>query len=236
LAGAGGSARQLTTDPADEVLSDWSPDGKTIAYISTRAYGAGDVWTISTAGGSPKQLTTQGSCFNPIWCGAFIVYSSSSTPDGKSHIWSVPATGGISEQLTLTHQDSGPDCSPDGKSIVYSSDAGEGSNLCVIAVEGGTPRQLTNAPRSDFAAQWSPDGSKVAFVSNRDGNNEIYVIPAMGGSETRLTNTTGDEFAPRWFPDGKSLVYALNEGDSDIHIMKVESVLAKMGKKEIAAN
>src|SRR5437867_12573433 len=52
----GGEPRRLTSARASDTAPRWSPDGKTIAFISDRG-GSSQVWAIDLAGGDPRQMT-----------------------------------------------------------------------------------------------------------------------------------------------------------------------------------
>ena len=61
----GGTATQLTTNPAYDTHPVWSPDGSTIAFASDRE-GSMDVYVMSAKGGAPKRLTTNSIAEYPV--------------------------------------------------------------------------------------------------------------------------------------------------------------------------
>ncbi|MGH7460781.1 MAG: hypothetical protein ACREMA_07100, partial [Longimicrobiales bacterium] len=108
--------------------------------------------------------------------------------------------------------DHDPDWSPDGNTIVFSSDrTSYGSlgftNLFAISVAGGAPRALTNGRWHDQQPRWSPRGDRVAFSSDRSGVYDLYAIDHQGQG-VRLTSLTGGAFDPEWLPDERGLVFA----------------------------
>src|SRR3989454_11387098 len=54
---ATGQSRELTAGPGSDRQPRWAPDGKTLAFVSTRQHG-GQLWVLSLAGGEARQVTT----------------------------------------------------------------------------------------------------------------------------------------------------------------------------------
>jgi len=107
-----------------------------------------------------------------------------------------------------THCNNDHGISPDGRFLAISDSSGEDrkSRVYVVALAGGTPRQITqNAP--SYWHGWSPDGKTLAFTGERGGNFDIYTIPAAGGQETRLTTAVGLDDGPEYSPDGASIYF-----------------------------
>ena len=101
-----------------------------------------------------------------------------------------------------------PDISPDGKSIVFTSNQ-PGNNDIFLLDRSGTLLNLTSNPATDEWARWSPDGKQIVFDSNRDGGVfEIFVMNADGtGTPTQLTFPPTLGRYPSWSPDGKQIVF-----------------------------
>jgi Tol biopolymer transport system component len=124
-------APMAALDTAKPITSDgkageptWSPDGR-IVYFS---YSDGNIWVMDPDGSNPKQLTsdTRGGNFYPRASpdGHYIVFGSDRS--GSEQIWRMDSDGNNPKQLTDSpFQEGSPDCSPDGKWVVYSKGAGE---------------------------------------------------------------------------------------------------------------
>jgi Tol biopolymer transport system component/DNA-binding winged helix-turn-helix (wHTH) protein len=87
------------------------------------------------------------------------------------------------------------DAAIDGNSEVY-----------VIPLDGGPPRQVTHEASYDGLADWSSDGRWIYFTSTRSGQPDIWKVPADGvGEAIRLTQNGG--LQPREAPDGRTVFY-----------------------------
>jgi len=98
------------------------------------------------------------------------------SPDGATlvfswggDLWSVPTEGGAARRLTVHNgQDTNPVISPDGETIAFTSDRGEGRQVHVMPLEGGTPEQLTYHTEGYSIEDWYPDGRSLLVRGNRD--------------------------------------------------------------------
>jgi len=96
-----------------------------------------------------------------------------------------------------------PSLSPDGRSLVYASQAARNWDVYFQRVGGRTTINLTkDSPADDTQPAFSPDGERIAFRSERDGGG-LFVMGATGESVRRLTDRG---YHPAWSPDGRSIV------------------------------
>ena len=92
-----------------------------------------------------------------------------------------------------------PSLSPDGNSIVYSSDHSGNFEIYVKQLTpGAIERQLTSDGAQNFQPAWSPDGQRIAFYSKNRG----------GGPITQLTFEKGQSWTHSWSPDGDKIAFA----------------------------
>jgi len=127
-----------------------------------------------------------------------------------------------------------PQCSPDGKWVVYNTVASDQDlyALWKVSIEGGEPARLTE--RNSYYPAISPDGMRIAHFYRDESSGRRYrlaVIPFQGGQpEITFDIAQGLELFPyvRWFPDGQSLTYPVTrEGFQNIWMQPLSGGPAK---------
>jgi len=236
------SAWQLTTSPQTSNAPRWSPDGKSLAFLSSRP----DSTSAPTASPNPTAGPTP-----PAAAGAM-----SEQPGNQVYLLSM--NGGEAKRITnLKNGVSLFRWSPDGTRLLVVSRKGptdsrtgeskdrrdvrhyknssykfndtgwfddRRSHLWVVDVKTGSARQITDGNDwNDSDPQWSPDGTRIAFVSNRTGkeydenrNTDIWVINVDGSSSlTKISDHDEADNQPRWSPDGKWIAFTGELHDRD---------------------
>jgi dipeptidyl aminopeptidase/acylaminoacyl peptidase len=163
-----GEPVQLTKGDHDEYLPSFSPDGKSIAFITKRGADPdrSDDWDIyvmaAAAGAKERQLThTPEADGNPDWESA-----PAWSPDGKS----------------IAYLHGGP-----VKKIEYATDS-----LAVISAAGGEPRFLTaTLDRNVYSPQWNPDGKSLLVRLEQDRHEVVAQVDAASGALKELTPMDG---------------------------------------------
>ena len=110
---------------------------------------------------------------------------------------------------------SSPRVSPDGKVAAfvvsrpnYVDDRNE-SELYIVDLAAGAPRQLTFERRQVSEPRWSPDGRGLAFLApDSAGRSQVWLMPMSGGDARRITKSKTDVQHYAWRPDGAAIAYA----------------------------
>ncbi len=102
-----------------------------------------------------------------------------------------------------------PQVSPDGKWIAYNvGDVNKDANrtisqIYLLSIDGGEPKQLTSGTASNTTPRWSPDGKRLAFVTG----GQIWTMDTTGGDRKQVSNISTGAGDPVWSPDGKMLAF-----------------------------
>jgi Tol biopolymer transport system component/serine/threonine protein kinase len=202
---------RVSTFPGSHRQASFSPDGRSIAFVTEDATGAPQVWTKDLEGADPVQRTrdTRGA-HRPRWSprGDQIVYD----VPGQG-IWSVPPFGGTARQLTS--QGFNANLSPDGGQLVYEVDAflwtarADGTGSRRIAGGGGNAVEKEYA-FVESAPAFSPDGREVVYFQDHDTPiaGDLWTVPISGGAPRRRTSDDVTTSHPVWMPDGSGIVYS----------------------------
>jgi dipeptidyl aminopeptidase/acylaminoacyl peptidase len=238
----GGGARQITFGDGSDSRPRFSPDGKQLAFISTRG-GKSQIWLLPLEGGEARQLTdisteADGDMWSPK--GDNLLFTSTVFPDCPDD----PCNKQRLEEREKSKV----------KAEVYDSlffrhwdhwMMNQVQHLFVVSAQGGTTRDLTPGPYE--SPTWflgapdgyaiSPDGTEVCFTSNRSKgsvgqpaaawttNNDLYLVSIQGGEAKDITaDNPGSDASPQYSPDGRYIAYTSQARDgyeSDLIRLKV---------------
>ncbi len=187
----GGDARLLIAHDATERRPLYSPDGRHLAFMSTRS-GGGDIYVLTLSTGDVRRVTSDdGVEALEAWSrdGAWLYFASSGRDiAAMNDVFRVPVTGGtpmpVSEDRYVNEFGVTP--SPDGQSLVL-------------------------AARGIAGAQWWRRGSSHIDQS------ELWLLSGLSGAATYtlLSDRDSRQVWPMWGRDGRALYYVSDRGGSE---------------------
>ncbi len=168
--------------------AQYSPDGKRIAFHSTRS-GGSEIWVCDSDGSNARQLTFLQSPItgSPRWSpdGTRIVFDSN--VEGQFDLYTISADGGKPLRLTINPADDAVGSwSRDGKWIYFASDRSGEWQVWKMPAQGGVPVQVTK--HGGYVAFESPD-SRFVYYSKGVQDTSLWRVPASGGEEQQMLDS-----------------------------------------------
>lgn len=231
----GGEATRITHFKNNVSGICWSPDGKKLAFTSS----------ITCEGLIPENQKPEEDLYKKYNADVKVVDRIWYKLDGvgflhdkRSHLFVVDLQSLEVAQLTFGEHEAGePAFSPDGETIVFSSNRNPDSDyepvshIYAVSVNGGEPKNLTPGDCYFTNPVFSPDGKTVAFVGNDDpynwyANIHLWIVPSTGGKPGCLTPKSsfcvGDQSindlrllnhgeTPQWSRDSQILYCSVSE-------------------------
>jgi len=215
----GFNPRRVTVNGSLNILPNWTPDGKSLAYVSYRQ-GSPLVFLASIfEGKSTANLTGErkdSQAFAPAFSpdGKRIAYASNR--GGNLDIWVANADGSGARNLTArSGQDTAPVWSPTGQEIAFTSSRAGSPQIYIMDSEGLNVRRLTTIGNYNDAPAWNPSKqfSEIAYTSRLEaGGFDIAVIDLGTRQVRQVTQGRGSCEYPSWAPNGRHLVFSCNRG------------------------
>jgi dipeptidyl aminopeptidase/acylaminoacyl peptidase len=218
-ADASEAPKSLIAGERSENTPRFSPDGKSIAFISSRG-GTPQVYVADADGKNAKQVTklAAGAQSPLVWSpdGRRIAFVSDAYPQCPDEACNArmaeeaeknPVKVYRVTRLLYRHWS---EWRPDIRHHIFVTDIASGDTKDV------TPGDFDSPPYfyEDAAIAFSPDGKEIAFASTREGNDkeawttnqDIWIVPATGGEVRQLTKNPAADVQPVWSPDGRTIV------------------------------
>ena len=192
----GGTPKQFTSKPVSASSPAWTPDGKTITFLSHREnYDKNtQVYAISINGGEAVQLSHAPRS----------VYSYALSPDGTRLAYRMrdEASAEVKKQMKLGFDQQVEDT---WQTI---------TRVHIQNLQTGESHLVTQDDLHVAAVSWSPDGENILFRASErpftdDGYmfTDNYIVPAAGGKATLVYDTEGKLGNPAYSPDSKYIAW-----------------------------
>lgn len=227
----GGEARMLVSHPATESRPLYSPDGKKLAFTSTRT-GNGDIYVLTFATGELTRLTySDASELLDGWShdGKWIYFTSSANDiTGLNDVFRVDANGGTPLEVTREryYNEFRAAPSPDGKQIAFvakgmsfvqwwrhgHSHLDESEIWLKSIRENGPYRRIVEEDAKQGWPMWSADGGALFYTSDRTGAENIFEQTLEGKSDAKQVTAFEDGrlLWPSISYDGREIVFERN--------------------------
>ena len=216
---AGGAEMQLTRSGHDS-SPVWSPDGKTLAFLSSRN-GSSQVYLLSMDGGEAHPLTKLSTGADIVkWSpdGKTLAFTSSVYPDCKDDDCNSKRDAEKEKDKVKAHV---------AERLLYRHwthwSEGKRSHLFVVPADGSAaPHDLTLGADYDIPPDerggpgdinFSPDSKEICFTAVTDKmeaistNADLFIVSVAGGETKRITTQQGFDGNPVYSPDGKFIAY-----------------------------
>ncbi len=207
-----GKTRQLTAGKARDHNPVWSPDGKEIAFQSTRS-GSTQIYVIAVDGGEARPVTDMKQPIGggPAW-----------SPDGKLIALTAGPKMDAPPDPTKPYRVDRTVYRFDGigylhyaiQDIYTVPSAGDGNG------GPGEPKQLTDDKLMNVEPSWSPDGQEILFNAGFDPHTYNYaqqlkLVDMKGEVRTLVDRSWGGVNAATWTPDGKHILFIGSEKETE---------------------
>jgi Tol biopolymer transport system component len=199
----GRNVKRLTDGEGQNFWPTYSPDGEQIAFTRDRDGGTG-IWIMSSDGSNARKIVSKMPTFPSYSVLRRPTHARSAfTSDGSSilfeavnddniDIFSVSVSSGVVTQLTDDESsDRTPTMSPDGSTIVFTSNRSNENAMYTMGPDGSDPTRLSGA---GSVPSFTPDGEHIIFTRNDD----VWIMDAGGGNARPLMQSESGEHAPGW--------------------------------------
>jgi len=208
----GENQKRLTINRSLNITPAWSPDSRSIAYISFRRGRGGNIFISNIFQGTLEDLTKDnGENWLPAWSPDGTRIAFSSTRDGNPEIYVANRDGSNLHRLT-NHAaiDTSPTWSPSGTQIAFVSDRTGPPQIYVVGADATGLRKLTSEPYCDRPT-WSPAPyNEIAFASRTGPGFDIKMLSVTDTQERQITFGEGSNESPSWSANGRHLAFSSN--------------------------
>lgn len=213
VADADGFAPHVLLSSHQPILSPaWSPDGKSLAYVSFERHKE-SIYTQELATGHRQLVSSlpginSAPAFSPDGTKIAMVLTSTGNP--KIYVFDR-----IKYKLTqITHGysiDTEPAWSLNGKTLIFTSNRGGTPQIYQVSLDGGNVERLTFDGNYNARASFVPLANSIIMMHRSTSNFGIAKQDLQSGAVQVLTNSGSDE-SPSVAPNGRMIIYATSNG------------------------
>jgi TolB protein len=261
---------RMLTNGGENAEAYFSSDGRQLIFQATRpgVSNCDQIFTMDADGRDVRMVSTgRGATTCGYWfpAGDRILYSSThdhgpgcpAPPDmSQGYVWSLhsydvytarPDGSDLRRLTSRAGYDAEATISPDGRTVVFTSDRDGDLDIYTMNADGSNVRRLTTEPGYDGGAFFTADGTQIVYRARhtetpeeladfrrllarnqiRPSMLDIYIMDADGSNKRRLTNNGAANFAPFPHPDGRRIIFSSNLDDPrgrnfDLYLINVD--------------
>ena len=202
-----GEPHPLTFDRRSVGSPQWSPDGRTLAFIAPDTEEHPQVWLLALRGGEARRLTkAPNGVEHYSWKpdGSAIAFATADTLPKRQGEAKFVGTFKVGDQDLFLRKEIAP------------------QHIWIQPLDGEAKRLTSGTWSLEFSLPpgsapshlaWSPDGRQIAFarvpapMSGRLDSVSVCVVDVGSGAIRSLTGATRFQNNPVWSPDGRSIAY-----------------------------
>ena len=208
---SGDTPRLLLRDSEACVALMWTPDGKSIIFLSERTR-LPSLWRIPADGGSIEPETGYPTVGSFSKDGKRFVFAEQTTSSPPA-VWRADLTRaggpvlGTKKLISTQYWERDAQPSADGKRIVWVSERDGRGELWVSKADGTDAVQLTRVRRHAGTPHWSADGKWITFDCHMDDGPQVLIIDSEGRNLRQITHGATTNIVPSWSPDARSIYF-----------------------------
>ena len=233
----GTNGSQLTANDSPDMKPYWYPDGKRIAFLSSRQNGMG-IWSIDLETRREESIAQldrlapkimgaiEGMVAEPALSRSLdqVAVAVITPPLGNRRIFISPTATLNPRAVSDGSQWAGyPAWSNDDRRIAVEVKEGSSTHAGVIDLQTGAMRRLTNERGQTWVRSWSPDSTKIAAALFRNGRWDLRWIDASSGETGVITTPSAPNVYvryPEWSPRGDTVVYERGELRGNVWMLR----------------
>ncbi|HZR22440.1 MAG TPA: hypothetical protein VFA59_02560 [Vicinamibacterales bacterium] len=225
-----------------------SPDGKWIAFLSTRSVFSIDLFVADAASGKiVHKLTSTAS--DPHFNSIEFIYSAGAWDPTSTKIAVSTVVAGHAALAVFSAEDGdklqevpfsgidemfNPTWAPDGHALCFTGMTRGLTDLYLYDFASSKLQRLTNDAFADVQPAWSPDGRRIAFATDRFSSNLdtltigdyrlATIDPQTGQIQQLRAFTSGKNLNPQWTPDSRALLFISDrDGIPNVYRITIDS-------------